>query len=257
MIRGIYTAASGMIAESERNDVIANNLANASTVGYKKDITVTKDFQSILIQRINDGSDRPAIGKMGTGAVVDEIATDQTAGSMRSTGNPLDLGLEGNGFFTVQTPNGIRYTRDGEFSLNAQGQLVTREGYAVLGNGGPITLADAKTITVTGDGRVLMNPVGSASGSEDAEVDTLRIANFTDLKQLSKEGANLFRAGADAQEAGASATVQQGMLEQANVNPVMEMVNMISSYRAYEISAKLVQAHDELLNKAVNNVASV
>jgi len=256
MIRGIYTAASGMVAESDASDVVANNLANVSTVGYKKDISVTRDFQSMLIQRINDGPGTSAIGTMGTGVVVDETATDQSAGGLRSTGNPLDLALSGKGFFPVETPSGTRYTRDGSFSLDGQGYLVTQEGYRVLGTNGPISLAGAKKISVAQDGRIMINTV-SADGTGDTPVDTLKITDFTDEGQLVKEGANLFRAGPNATEQKATATVQEGMLEQSNVNAVMEMVQMISGYRAYQINAKMVQAHDELLNKAVNDVANV
>jgi len=255
MIRGLYTAASGMLAESVSNDVIANNLANAGTTGYKKDVTVTKDFQSLLIQRINDGPDSPAIGRMGTGVVVDEIATNQSAGSIRSTGNPLDLALDGQGFFTVETPNGIRYTRDGNFSRSGQGYLVTQDGYRVLGTNGPIALAEAKKMSVAEDGRVMMST--DAASTDETAVDTLRITAFSDERQLVKEGANLFRAEPNAKTQPATATVQEGMLEQSNVNAVLEMVHMISSYRAFEINSKMVQAQDELLNKAVNNVANV
>lgn len=116
MIRGLYTAASGMLAEAERIDVTSNNLANANTAGFKKDVAVTKDFANILITRVNDGDEAPAIGRMGTGVIVDEVATTYTGGSIRTTGNAFDLAIEGRGFFAVQTPQGLRYTRNGTFA---------------------------------------------------------------------------------------------------------------------------------------------
>ncbi|MDR3562508.1 MAG: flagellar basal-body rod protein FlgF [Negativicutes bacterium] len=256
MIRGIYTAGSGMMAESIRNDVTANNLANANTVGYKKDVTVVKDFRSMLLNRINDGSGQANIGSIGVGAIVDTIAPDQSAGSMRFTGNNLDVAIEGKGFFTVDTPNGVRYTRNGAFSLNSQGDLVTRDGYRVLGTGGPINLADAKKITISEDGRVMTsNDTQGAAGYNEA--GTLQIVTFADEKQLSKEGANLFQASPGAQTDQSTALVREGTLEQSNVNVVSEMVNMIAGYRAFEIDAKMVQSHDELLDKAVNDVGKV
>lgn len=256
MIRGIYTAGAGMLSESIRNDVIANNLANASTTGYKKDIAITKDFRNMLIMRINDGDSRPVIGSMGTGSIVDEVAVDHTGGAVRPTGNPLDVAIEGRGFFAVETPNGVRYTRNGSFTRSAQGDLVTAEGYRVLGEGGPISLGDAKKVAVASDGRVMITEEGQ-NGAGDIEVGRLQIVSFANEKQLVKEGANLFRAEPGAQAQRENALVREGCLEQSNVNVVAEMVNLIAGYRAYEINAKTVQAHDQLLDKAVNNVGNI
>lgn len=248
MIRGIYTAGSGMLAESIRNDAIANNLANANTAGYKKDVAVLKDFQSLLIKRINDGPNKQEIGSLGSGAVVDEIATNHAVGIMRQTGNPLDLAIEGRGFFTVETPNGIRYTRNGSFTRNGRDELVTLDGYRVIGDNGPILLADAKKITIAEDGRVM---------GDDTEVGRLAIVAFADERQLSKEGAGLFKASPLAKQEDATGLIREGFLELSNVNVVAEMVNLIAGYRAYEVNAKMVQAHDQLLDKAVNEVGRV
>jgi len=256
MIRGIYTSGSGMLAESLRTDVIANNLANADTVGYKKDVAVSKDFRSLLIRRINDGQDQPVIGSLGTGAMVDEVATNHTTGSMRPTGNNLDLAIEGSGFFAIQTPNGVRYTRNGSFTLSAQGDLVTHDGNRVLGTGGPINLANAKQLSVADDGRIMIRE-DVQGGAADTEAGTLQIVSFADERQLVKEGSTLFKANPGAQQAPATVLVRSGSLEQSNVNVVTEMVNMISGYRAYEFNSKAVQAHDELLDKAVNDVGKV
>ncbi|MBP2645293.1 MAG: flgG 2 [Firmicutes bacterium] len=253
MIRGIYAAASGMVAEDIRNDAISNNLANANTAGYKKNIAVNKDFRSMLISRIHDKPSDPSIGSTGAGTVVDEIVTIQSAGIMRQTGNPLDVAIEGKGFFAVETPNGIRYTRNGSFSRNAQGELVTFDGYRVLGENGPIRLGKAATVTIGEDGRVLVQ----VSGRAESEAGKLRIVSFADEKQLTQEGSSLFAASQAGGNAAGNVLVHQGMLELSNVNVVSEMVNLISGYRSYEINSKMVQAEDQILDKAVNEVGRI
>ena len=247
MIRGIYASAAGMVAETLRNDTIANNLANANTAGYKKDIAITQDFASMLIQRINDGPQAPAIGRLGAGSLVNEVATIHTSGIMKPTGNALDAAIEGRGYFTVETPNGLRYTRNGSFSRNAQGELVNGEGHRVLGQNGPIRMEGA-AVAIAEDGRVQVDGI---------DVDRLRIADFADERRLVKEGASLMAAPEGLQPQPADGLVRQGVLELSNVNIVAEMVDMISGYRAYEVNAKVVQAHDQLLDKAVNEVGRV
>jgi flagellar basal-body rod protein FlgG len=250
MIRGIYAAGSGMLAETTRTDVIANNLANVNTAGYKKDIAVCKDFRSMLIQRINDGPNRPTIGSLGVGSVVDEVATIHTTGGVRPTGNKYDLAIEGNGYFVIETPAGERYTRNGSFTRSSQGELVTQDGYRVLGQGGAIQMGDPESkVYIAEDGRVFV---------DNAETNTLRVAVFADEKQLVKEGASLFAPGAGQQAEEAEAiTVRDGYIENSNVNAVAEMVNLITAYRAYEINGKAVHAHDQMLDKAVNQVGQV
>ncbi len=247
MIRGIYAGASGMLAEAQRTDVISNNLANVNTAGFKKDITVTKDFASLLISRVNDGAEAPAIGTLGVGVMVDEIATDYSTGTVKTTGNDFDLAIEGKGFFAVQTPQGKRYTRNGTFARSSKGELVTSDGYRVLGTNGPIIVADGK-MSVSSDGRVMV---------DNNEVGRLQVVDFADEKQLTKEGASLFIAPDGQQEQPAAGGVRQGALEMANVNVVGEMVNLISNYRAYEINGKVVQSHDSLLGKAANDVGKL
>jgi len=246
MIKGIYTAASGMMAETWRTDTIANNLANVSTAGFKRDVTVTKDFHDLVVQRISDGQGQPVIGRMGAGVLVDQNYTVQAAGSVRATDNALDLAIEGRGFFAVQTPAGIRYTRNGAFVENRDGELVTQDGYQVLGRNGPVQV-QGNSVVVTPEGRVLI---------DGEERDQIRVVAFADERLMAKEGNSLFTAGGQV-ERPATGTVRQGFLEMSNVNPVAEMVNLIASYRAYELNAKVVQTHDELLDKAVNAVAKV
>lgn len=247
MIRGIYSSASGMIAETLRNDTIANNLANANTAGYKKDIALSQDFQSMLIHRINDGPQAPAIGSLGTGAMVNEVAVIHTAGPMRPTGNSLDVAIEGKGYFAVETPNGLRYTRNGTFSRSAQGELVTGDGFRVRGENGAILLEDG-TVNITEDGRMQV---------DGNDIGRLPIVSFADEKRLVKEGSSLMIAPDDIETEAANGQLRQGMLEMSNVNVISEMVNMISGFRAYEVNAKVVQSHDQLLDKAVNEVGRV
>ncbi len=249
MLRGLYTAASGMIAEGVRTDTIANNLANVDTAGFKKDTTVTSEFREMLLQRINDGTDTPTIGRMGTGAEVVANATNYSTGAFKTTGNPLDFAIEGDGFFAVNAPQGVRYTRDGSFRLNDQNQLVTADGFRVQGqNGAPITaVADGSGVQVDVMGRVF-------SGGQ--EIGQLQMVTFPNKQQLAKEGSNLFRTtAANPARQPFTGKVRQGALEGSNVNVVQEMVNMISAYRAYEIHSKAVQTHDALADKAINEVA--
>jgi flagellar basal-body rod protein FlgG len=247
MIRGLYTAASGMLAEAQRTDVISNNLANANTAGFKKDMTITKDFASMLISRVNDGPESPTIGSMGVGVMVDEVATDYSTGTIRTTGNDFDLAIEGRGFFAVETPQGKRYTRNGSFAKSAKGELVTSDGYRVLGQNGPIIINGGK-MEVSTDGRVLV---------DNNEVGKLEITEFANEKALKKEGASLFLEPTGQQGQVATGGVRQGALEMANVNVIGEMVNLISNYRAYEINGKVIQSHDSLMGKAVNDVGKL
>lgn len=247
MIRGIYSAAAGMVAESQRNDVVANNLANVNTAGFKKDVAVSRDFASVLIKRISDGQAEPNVGTVGSGAQIDEVATIHAGGAVRYTGNDFDLAVDGKGYFVVQTAEGLRYTRNGSFTRNAQGELVTGDGHRVMGQNGPIAIADGK-MTIAADGAVSIDGL---------ETDRLRVVDFVDPKQLTKQGASLFSAPEGVQAQQAAGNVNQGYLEMSNVNVVAEMINMISGFRAYEINGKSVQAHDQLLDKAVNEVGRV
>lgn len=249
LIRGIYIAASGMLAESMRADVVANNLANGNTGGFKKEFAVLKDFASRPIRRINDGADSPEIGTMGAGSLVDEVAVRHTQGQLRLTGNSLDFGLDGKGFFGVQTPAGIRYTRNGAFTRSAAGELVSEDGYAVIGQGGRINLdpaGDKGKVTADEDGRLFLDGV---------ENNQFQYFGFADERRLIKEGKNLYRAPDGMEALPASPKLRQGTVELSNVNVVTEMVNMIAGYRAYETNAKTVTAHDTLLGKAVNDIA--
>jgi flagellar basal-body rod protein FlgG len=261
MIRGLYIAASSAISENKRIDVIANNIANVNTSGFKKDTMITESFPDILMKRIGaaDYKDIVAkapitskigyIGKMSNGVRVDQVFTNFEQGSLSSSGNPLDLAFQGNGFFTVETPVGERYTRSGEFTLDSEGYITTKEGYKVLGQNGPIQV-DGKNIIINESGQVF---------SDENEIDTLKLVDFNDYKLLKKEGDALYvDASGDAGNMKESeGLIQQGFLEASNVNSVKQMVEMITMLRSYEANQKVIKTHDELLGKAVNEIARV
>lgn len=262
MWRGLYTAASGMVTETKRTDTIANNLANANTSGYKRDEAINEEFEPMLIRRVNDykggidvtrfknfsvgDGNAPVVGTLGLGSKIAEIATDNSQGMFETTGNPLDLAISGQGYFVIQTPQGARYTRDGNFYRGANGQLQTVEGHPVLGTNGPITIpADATQISFGAKGEV------QADGQV---VGQLQFVQFGDRRALLKQGGNLFYAQQGAQPAPATGDINQGMLERSNTNVVSEMVNLIANYRVYEAGSKAVTAQDSMLDTSVNQV---
>lgn len=252
LLRGLYTAATGMLVNMHRMDTVANNLANVSTAGYRLDRTVQRAFPQYLIEREEPlvsgerGKLRAFIGRLGTGVTVDGSYTDFTVGPLRPTGNPLDVALlEPEGMFTVQTEQGRRYTRNGSFRVNSAGQLVTGKGDPVLGSKGPIHI-DGTRVVIDSKGRVLV---------DDVFVDKLLITAFTQPQYLRKEAGQYFVAPpeAGAQEM-TDVTVSQGQLEMSNVNTVMEMVKMINIQRAYEANQRMARAQDDTLGKLVNEL---
>ena len=267
MISGLYTAASAMVAQEQQQDVIANNLANVNTTGFKKDTALYVPFPTVVLNSINDdktlvqgglGDNVYPIGERGRGVQlrVDGVVPELTEeGSYVETSNNLDMAIKGNGMFEVMTPDGIRYTRNGNFSIDSSGQLVNQTGYPVMGQAGRIML-DSNNVHVDESGRVF-----DVSSGKPQEIDTLRIGLFTKEDKLRKQGDSLFYKldGLPLQEDDRVENVQikQGYLESSNVNVVREMVDMISAYRAYEASSKAVQSQDSTLDKAVNNVGSV
>ncbi len=255
MVRGLYTAATGMNVQAKRLEVISNDLANTTTTGYKKDVAVVASFQDVLMSRLNDTQNgtpnNGTIGKITYGAKIDEIYTDFTQGSIISTGEMVDVAIQGNGFFVVQTPNGEAYTRDGNFSINQYGELVTKEGYPVMGLEGAITLGEEFLST---GGQVLINSQGEIT-LDEGYIDTLEVVSFEDNKSLTKMNDNLY-SGTGARLPFEGSLVQ-GYLETANVNPVTAMVDMITVSRAYETNQKMIQVQDSLLGKAVNELGRV
>jgi flagellar basal-body rod protein FlgF len=240
--RGLFAAASGMLADQIRQDVIANNLANATTAGFKGDVAVGEAFPDMLVNQLQTGAQ---VGTLGLGSHISQISTNDKQGALRQTGNTYDLAVAGSGWFSVQGPNGVAYTRNGTFSLDAKGQLVTADAQPVLDDGGrPITIGAGKA-SITPDGRV------SVDGRQIAKLALTTL----DPKRLHKLGDNLYTG--TVQKGVDPGRVEQGFLESSNVNSVKEMVDLISTMRSFEAGQKAVQAEDDSLGKAVNDVGRI
>jgi flagellar basal-body rod protein FlgG len=269
-----------MRAQQWRLDATANNLANADVDGYKKDVTVHKAFPELLMRRMSDdgvyrhpfgsGDMAPVIGKLGMGVEVNELFTIFEQGAMKESQSDFDLALDGKGFFTVATPWGERYTRNGSFQLGKEGFLETKEGYPVMGENGPVRVK-ANNFQVDKDGRIWIN----AEYADDPDLmvnrenndwgdtvllDTLKIADFDRDRYLQKQGSSLYRATdtsgeAHIMEGEARPRVLQGFTEASNVDPVVEMVQMIEINRAYEANQKVIQTGDSMLGVLLNQVS--
>ncbi len=253
MVRGLYTAAMGMMTSQAQVDVISQNLANANTPGYCKDEALELSFPQMMLSRL-DSNGVAAVGQMGTGNTIAGTYTSFDEGDDQETGNPFDLALHGNAFFTVQDAQGqAYYTRNGDFALNQQDQLVTSAGDAVLGE----TNGQQEEIFVP-NGNLVVAKDGSLSGAVDAQgqaVDGFLLSSKPGAASWTKIGDSLF--SGQAQNPGQGYTVQQGYSEGSNVNPVDEMVKLIDASRAYEANSKVIQTTDETLNEVANDVGNV
>jgi len=226
MDRGLYIAASGMLAEQIRQDQIANDLANASTPGYKGDRTAQRAFGDLLLANSASGA---VVGRQSTAVQVDAIETDFSPRPARDTGEALDFAISGDGFFAVQTAQGVRYTRNGQFSLDPRSRLVTAQGDPVLDR----------------NGRAIVAPGG--------KVDP-RVIGVVALTDPRKEGDSLV----SGTPAGAAAgTVRSGALESSGADAARSMVDMIASMRTFEAGQKVIQAIDETLGQAATKVGAV
>ncbi|HHN63772.1 MAG TPA: flagellar basal-body rod protein FlgG [Nitrospirae bacterium] len=260
MLRSLFIAATGMEAQKLNIDVIANNLANTNTAGYKKS---RADFQELMYQELaspgatsSEGSQLPSGIQIGLGVKPVAVQKVFQQGDLVKTGNSLDLAIEGNGFFQITKPDGeIAYTRAGTFKLDSEGRIVNSEGYALEPE---ITIpADAIQITIGSDGRVSVIQPGSNVPNEVGQIEIAKFPNPGGLKSIGK---NLFvetaSSGAPTTStpgADGLGTIQQGFIELSNVNVVEEMIQMIVSQRAYELNSKAVQAADEML-QVTNNM---
>ena len=357
MLRGLYTATSAMNTNNRRLDVITNNIANANTTGYKKDLVISETFPEMLIKKINspdkisnldffkgvqvtqdndiyqvettggflrtktivgtgfskainfavnkDGylstydrdeqgnidtsqgnlilgnrgpvfvgegqleiNDRGqvlvdgnivdnlvmatplnTIGTINAGIRLDKIQVNFAQGQLHATGNDLDLALRGEGFYQVETPQGLRFTRDGSFKLNANSELVTSEGYRVLGMEGPIVI-EGGSVTVTESGAIY---------GDEEWMGQLNMVNILNSKDLRKDGNNLYRMEENIapQVAQFEGKVVQGFLEGSNVETIKEMVEMVTLFRNYESNQRIIKAYDDTLQKSVNEIGKV
>ena len=254
MIRGWYTAASGMNAQQKQLDVIAQNLANADTTSYKRDVATHKNFSELLIRRLNDdgviknpfgSSDvAPIIGKLGLGVELNEIFTEFEQGSLKQTNAASDLALEGKGFFCVETPYGEQYTRNGNFTVGVEGYLMTKEGYPVLGENGYIRVENDK-FKVNEDGIIY-------TADTNDVIDRFKTVRFDNERYLKKTGQNLYKdtdisGPAHIAEGKERPRFLQGYIETSNVNVVNEMVRMIEVNRAYEANQKTISSEDSMM----------
>ncbi len=256
MIRSLYIAKTGLDAQQTQLDVVSNNLANVGTTGFKRSRAVFEDLMYQNMRQVggqtSDQTRLPSGLQLGTGVHV--VATERlhSQGNLTKTDNPKDVAINGGGFFQVQMPDGTTsYTRDGSFQTNAEGQLVTASGFQVQPQ---ITIpADATSMTIARDGTVTVTQAGTTA---TVQVGQLQLATFLNPTGLQSMGENLYT---ETDSSGApnavtpgiegAGTLTQGYVEASNVNVVEELVNMITTQRAYEINSKAVQTSDQMLAK--------
>jgi flagellar basal-body rod protein FlgG len=240
MIKGIFTSGTALQPRMLRLEVLANNLANIETTGYKK--------TQLFIQTLQK--------ELGTQETQGELAgleaqqyTDFSQGTLRSTGNPLDWAIDGDGFFAVETPQGIRYTRNGSFQLSPNGEIVNRQGHALLGVGGRIQLPDVQTMKV---GTLVVSETGEVLFNNQP-IGRVNIVHFDNPQMLKNEGASLF--SAETAPVGAEnelPRIRQGYLEESNVEGIAEMVAMVELTRSFETDQKAIQYQDATLERAMD-----
>ena len=258
MSKGIFTAVSGAMAQSAKLDTVANNLANVNTPGFKRDgqlfreylTSYNKEPGAVEVPRIpasiesfysHNGGDKSFVDLDGT-------FSDLSQGSIRPTGNKLDMAIEGDGFFEVATPEGSRFTRAGNFAVDGEGRLVTKQGFPVQKQGGGEFKFTGPNVVISDNGEVFEN---------DASLGKLSLVKIANHDALLKQGANLFTLKDNLDPKMSQSTeakVSQGFLEGSNVNIVREMTDMISATRTFESTQKAIQAYDQMAGKVVNEV---
>jgi flagellar basal-body rod protein FlgF len=251
MIRGLYTAAAGMLSNLVKHETIVQNLTNVRTIGYKADTALVTDFPSMLLTEIQGDQQGPEVGDAVTGVSLANVITDFSEGPIELTDSPFDFAIANNGFFRLETPNGERYTRDGRFLRDVDGHLVTADGYLVLGEGGPITLpSTAGELSVTSQGTIYL---------DDAYVGQFSLARFENTDQLIKESQTVFasREEQPQQIAVQEIKIFQGYLEGSNVNVAHATTEMMSVLRAYEANQRMVQYQDQINSQAVSELGRI
>lgn len=264
MIKGLYTAHTGMVNEQKRLDVLTNNLANADTNGYKKEGTTSQTFADELAIKIKDTSSHGINQKLGTismGVHLGETYTDYSQGSYKITDNNTDFALNGNGFFAISFTDkmgntSVKYTRDGAFTVNNQGYLVTKDGDFVLNANGAANTNPNAYIQVDPLKEIVVDELGNVY-QDDVQVATIGVVDFADYNYLAKYGENMYDLVDGGQIIASDAKVDQGCIEASNVNVVSEMVKMITISRAFQAGQKVINAVDQTLEKTVNQVGKV
>ena len=255
MIRSLYTAVSGMIALENKQNTIANNMANANTIGYKSEDLVLKSFQEVLLQNkdrlVGNQNVTSKLGTISLGTKIDDVITKFTQGDLKDTGIQTDLAIAGRGFFQVQKGDNVLYTRDGNFKVSNEGYLVTSSGDRVLGKSistgemQPIFVGNS-TFNVDNNNNVNINGVATQS---------IGTADFQDYSKLVKVGDNYYSGQNPIDNA--KVYVKQGFTESSNVNISNEMVNMLTTMRNFETNQKILTMIDGTLDKAANKVGQV
>ena len=238
MDRGVYAIVSGAIGQERRLDIVAKNLANAQTVGYKREKIL---FKTLLANSVGSSQPKTQADKVFTRATGTFL--DWKGGVQRPTGHDTDFALEGDGFFVVKTPRGPEYTRSGNFKVTPTRQLTTLDGLPVLGQSGPLQIPPGKLL-VNRDGEITV---------DGATIDTLKIVKLKDLGSSTRVGERYVTKGPV--EPSPSTNILQGSLEESNVNAIEEMVGLVDISRQYEAAQKVVQAMDDSTKQAVNEIA--
>ena len=235
MLRSLYASMTGMMTMTRKMDVITNNLSNVNTYGYKKDYLQTISFKDMLLN----------VGPYSPGIHIDEVVTDFTPEALQETGNPMDIALQGEGFFVVQTPNGQeRYTRGGSGFMDGQGYLTLKKGNRMMGVNGPIQI-NSSDVSIDKNGNIT---------TDGNYIDTLRTVRCNDNKELRKTGDGLYQnTGGIIKDF--PAEVVQGSLEASNVDVIKEMMDMMEVNRNYESNQRIIKMLDESLGKTVNDIA--
>jgi len=235
MISSMNLSPSGALRQDRRFQMISQNLSNVQTVGYKKDVSLFSTLFNQAHERLSDDQQERSFISFQQGAI-------------EKTGNDFDLAIEGDGFFKVMTPNGIRYTRAGNFKLDKEQRLVQTDGFPLLGKAGEIRVT-GKEMVIDKDGSVKLN---------GEEAGRIALVTFADPTRLNKEGKNLFVPAAPGEEKEAEGpSILQGYLEQSNVNSIEEMIKLVDALRTYESCLKVIQSRDELNGKVVNELGRV
>ena len=257
MLRSLYTGWTGMYTEQKRLDVISNNMANATTVGYKKEGVTSQSFDDVMTIKIRDASEnwqQKEIGTMNLGVKIGEVYTDYSQGSITQTDGTYDLAIDGDGFFVVNVTDSAgttheSLTRAGSFHITSDGYIVDVDGNHLQSEAGDLQVSvDAGEVVIDLDGSVY----------EDGElVDQILLKDYEDYDYLKKYGDTYYRAVDGATEKDAAGAIRQGWKEQSNVNVVDEMVSMINITRAYEAGQKVIKSVDSVMELAVSSVGKV
>ena len=255
MIRSLYTAVSGMITLENKQNTVTNNMANANTTGYKSENLSIKSFKEVLIQNndrvASSQGGKQELGSLSLGAAIDSVDTMFTQGGLKETGKMGDFAVNGRGFFVVQKGNERYYTRDGNFKVNNQGNLINTSGDLVLGINN--RTGAMEPIFVGGEDFILDSSNNLVVGGNPTH--KLALADFQDYTDLQKLGDNYY--AGENPIYNARVTVNQGFLESSNVNVVDSMVDMLSVMRSFETNQKFVSMIDESLGKAANEVGAI